>query len=105
MKPCRASDADNSFNSSGLPPVRPPPWLGFRDDGGLARDPDLLAFAQQVRAQRDDALTLLEGAGYARAVVTQALDRDGPPGHFCRLTLDDPDARPLAGIEQRGNGY
>ncbi len=72
----------------------------------LARHPHLLAFAQQVRAERDDAVALLELArDDACAVVFQALDHDRPPGDLGRLAADDPHARPLAGIEQGADGH
>ena len=50
---------------------------------------------QQLRAERDDPVALLECARHACAVVIHMLDRDRPPSHLGQIACDDPYAGPL----------
>src|SRR2546426_9904407 len=58
-----------------------------------------------MRAERDDAIARLECAHDRRGFVTEAGDLYRAPRDARRLAFDQPDARSLAGIEERTYRY
>ena len=65
----------------------------------------VLAFVQQMRAERHDAIARLEFADDRRRVVAEAGDLHGTPRDLRRLPFDQPYARSLARIEDRADRY
>jgi hypothetical protein len=63
----------------------------------------VLAFMQQMRAERHDAIARFEFADDRRPFVAEAGDVHGTPGHPGLIPFDQPDARPLARIEDRAD--
>src|SRR5690349_4151026 len=74
-------------------------------DADVLDQPDLLAFSQQVRPERDDAIAVLDLAVDIGALVIHTRDLHRPPVDVRRCATDYPYARALAGIEQGTDWY
>jgi hypothetical protein len=80
----------------------PPPILGSRASRGLVfSQSDVLAFVQQLRSERNDAISRIKVADDRSSFVAQARDLHGTPRDLRRLPFDQPYAGAFARIENR----